>query len=125
VFSIFRRDNPPSSPSSQPDNRLSSVTASGPPKDNLDLSALRATSTFRELLRVKRELGLYLNPNGKPVLSVSGYGEYRPVTPEPGETAESFKQRNRRIDLRILMATPRSEDAKQMQRDLQRLETHP
>jgi hypothetical protein len=81
--------------------------------------------TFRELLRVKRELGLYLNPNGKPVLSVSGYGEYRPVTPEPGETAEGFKQRNRRIDLRILMATPRSEDAKQMQRDLQRFETRP
>ena len=125
VFSIFRRDNPTSSPSSQPDNRAPSVTLSAPPKDNLDLSALRATSTFRELLRVKRELGLYLNPNGKPVLSVSGYGEYRPVASEPGETADSVKQRSRRIDLRILMATPKSEDAKQMQRDLQRLETRP
>jgi chemotaxis protein MotB len=125
VFSLFRRDNPPSSPSSQSDNRPASVTPSAPPKDNLDLSALRATSTFRELLRVKRELGLYLNPNGKPVLSVSGYGEYRPVASEPGETPDSIKQRSRRIDLRILMATPKSEDAKQMQRDLQRLETRP
>jgi chemotaxis protein MotB len=125
VFSIFRRDNPSSSVTTQPDNRPSSVTPSAPPKDNLDLSALRATSTFRELLRVKRELGLYLNPNGKPVLSVSGYGEYRPVTAEPGESPESVKQRSRRIDLRILMATPKSEDAKQMQRDLQRLETRP
>jgi hypothetical protein len=50
---------------------------------------------------------------------------YRPVASEPSETAESVKQRSRRIDLRILMATPKSEDAKQMQRDLQRLETHP
>jgi chemotaxis protein MotB len=125
VLSIFRRDSPPSNPTPQPDSRFLSNTASAPPRDNLDLSALRATSTFRELLRVKRELGLYLNPNGKPVLSVSGYGEYRPVLAEPGESPESVKQRSRRIDLRILMATPKSEDAKQMQRDLQRLETRP
>jgi chemotaxis protein MotB len=97
----------------------------GPPKDNLDLSTLRATSTFRELMRVKQDLGLYLNPNDKPVLSVSGYGEYRPVKREPHETDEAYKQRNRRIDLRILMATPRSEDAKQMQQDLERLESRP
>jgi chemotaxis protein MotB len=125
VFSIFRRDSPSSSSATQPDNHLSSATPSAPPKDNLDLSALRATSTFRELLRVKRELGLYLNPNGKPVLSVSGYGEYRPVAAEPGESPENIKQRSRRIDLRILMATPKSEDAKQMQRDLQRLGPRP
>jgi flagellar motor protein MotB len=106
-----------------PDSRPSAVMLSGPPKDNLDLSALRATSTFRELMRVKRELSLYLNPNGKPVLSVSGYGEYRPVAPEPGETPESFKQRNRRIDLRILMTSPRSEEAKQIEQDLDRAES--
>lgn len=119
-FSLFRREPPPIP---QPEKRSSSVPALGPPKDNLDLSALRATSTYRELLRVKRELSLYLNPTGKQVLSVSGYGEYRPVTPVPGESEESFKQRNRRIDLRILMATPRSEDAKQFQRELQHPET--
>ncbi|WFU42744.1 hypothetical protein QA640_09915 [Bradyrhizobium sp. CB82] len=117
VLSMFRRDTAPTPPTS-PDNRPSTALISGPPKDNLDLSALRATSTFRELMRVKRELSLYLNPNGKPVLSVSGYGEYRPVTPESGENAESLKQRNRRIDLRILMASPRSEDAKQIEHDL-------
>jgi flagellar motor protein MotB len=85
----------------------------------LDLSALRATSTFRELLRVKQELSQYLNPSSTPVLSVSGYGQYRPVAPEYGESAEQYKQRNRRIDLRILMSTPKSEDAKQMQLELQ------
>jgi outer membrane protein OmpA-like peptidoglycan-associated protein len=115
-FSLFRRTpSPPSPPTSQADNRASS----GPPKDNLDLSALRATSAYRELLRVKKELSLYLNPTGEQVLSVSGYGEYRPVAPLVGETVENFKQRNRRIDLRILMAAPRSEDARQFQRDLQ------
>ena len=118
-FSLFRRDQSSPSPPAQVDNRPASVIASGPPRDNLDLSALRATSTFRELLRVKKELSLYLNPTGQQVLSVSGYGEYRPVSPVVGETPDSFKQRNRRIDLRILMATPRSEDAKQFQRDLQ------
>lgn len=121
VFSMFRHDTGPAAPAPA-DSRPSSVLLSAPPKDNLDLSALRATSTFRELMRVKRELSLYLNPTGKPVLSVSGYGEYRPVTPEPGETPEGFKQRNRRIDLRILMASPRSEEAKQIERDLNRVE---
>jgi hypothetical protein len=113
---LTRRTTPPTPTPTTP------VRRPGPPKDNLDLSTLRATSTFRELMRVKQELGLYLNPNNKPVLSVSGYGEYRQVKREPNETDEAYKQRNRRIDLRILMATPRSEDAKQMQQDLQRLE---
>ena len=70
-------------------------------------------------MRVKPELSLYQNPNGKPILSVSGYGAFRPVTAEMGELSEVFKQRNRRIDLRILMATPKADDAKQIQRDLQ------
>lgn len=89
-------------------------------KDNLDLSAIRATSTFRELMKAQEGLRDYRNPNGTPVLSVSGYGEYRPIAVENDDAG---KQRNRRIDLRILMATPRSEDAKRMQRDLQRFET--
>ena len=72
-------------------------------------------------MRVKPELALYLNPNGKAILSVSGYGAFRPVAIEPGEPPEFFKQRNRRIDLRILMATPRSEDAKRIQEGLQSL----
>jgi flagellar motor protein MotB len=90
--------------------------ANVPPIDNLDLSALRATTTFRELRRAKQELSEYLSPHNTPVLSVSGYGEYRPVAPEPGESAETYKQRNRRIDIRILMSAPRSEDARQLQR---------
>jgi flagellar motor protein MotB len=120
ILGFLTRRTPPAGPAPTPP-----VRRLGPPRDNLDLSTLRATSTFRELMRVKQELGLYLNPNDKPVLSVSGYGEYRQVKREPNETDEAYKQRNRRIDLRILMAAPRSEDAKQMQQDLQRLESRP
>ena len=114
LISIFRNSTPPSPP------QQTNPRATNPPKDNLDLSALRATSTFRELLQAKKELSLYLNPDSKPVLSVSGYGDYRPVKPLPGESLVSFKQRNRRIDLRLLMANPTSEDAKEMQGELQK-----
>ena len=79
---------------------------------------MRATTTFRELRRVKQELSQYLSPHNTPVLSVSGYGEYRPLAPEPDESPEAYKQRNRRIDIRLLMSAPRSEDAKQLQRAL-------
>jgi outer membrane protein OmpA-like peptidoglycan-associated protein len=89
------------------------------PKDNLDLSALRPTSTFRELLKADPLLSEYRSPSNSRVLSVSGYGEHRPVAREEGENIERYNQRNRRIDLRVLMATPKSEDVKQMQRDLQ------
>ena len=78
ILSIFRSSTPPPPPK---------PSTHSPPakKDNLDLSALRATSTFRELLQVDQGLSSYLNPDSKPVLSVSGYGEYRPVTPLPGK----------------------------------------
>lgn len=86
-------------------------------KDNLDLSAIRATNTFRALLNENPLLLSLESPclspavtetgqpcRRAPVLSVSGYGEYRPAKLyEPGEEE---KAENRRIDLRILMATP-------------------
>jgi flagellar motor protein MotB len=97
----------------------------GPPKDNLDLSALRATTTFRELLKVQPNLSDFLNPSNKQVVSVSGYGEYRPLAREEGESVERYRQRNRRIDLRALMWTPKSQDAIRMQQDLQRFDTRP
>src|ERR1700737_4708621 len=47
-----------SRPAPAPPTPTTLVRRPGPPKDNLDLSTLRATSTFRELMRVKQELGL-------------------------------------------------------------------
>lgn len=72
-------------------------------RNNLDLSAQRAMYTF-ELLKT-REPGLadLRNKLGQPLFSVSGYGEGRPVIEHPAPTDEP---RNRRIDLRFIMAPP-------------------
>jgi flagellar motor protein MotB len=92
-----------------------------PPRDNLDLSALRATTTYRELLRVKPELAHFKSPNSTPVLSVSGYGQDRPLPRKADESDDDYKKRNRRIDLRLIMAAPRSKDAKEMQSQIDQI----
>jgi chemotaxis protein MotB len=124
TWSPFRSD-PAATPNVQMEPRRVSVASQFPPKDNLDLSTLRATGTFRELLRAKQELSLYMSPAKKAILSVSGYGEHRQVDPTQGETPDQYKKRNRRIDLRVLMASPRSEDARNIERDLHNSELHP
>jgi chemotaxis protein MotB len=77
-------------------------------RDNLDLSVIRATNTFRALVAATPALGAMRNQlpgqgAPQPILSVSGYGADRPV--DPSGTPDA-KRRNRRIDLRFLMATP-------------------
>lgn len=85
----------------------------GPPPvtDNLGLSAMRANETFRAIVQAAPTLPTMRNlpvrdAESSPVLSVSGYGAFRPV---PGNTGgdEAAKARNRRIDLRFLMVSPR------------------
>lgn len=83
----------------------------GPVSDNMDLSALRATNTFRAMSGATGALNRLHNRENRPILSVSGYGADRPVVIEDGEAA---KGRNRRIDLRFLMETPRSESLSEM-----------
>jgi chemotaxis protein MotB len=83
-------------------------------RDNLDLSVIRATNTFRALVEATPELGQMRNQLAgqgapQPILSVSGYGADRPV--DPSGTPDA-KRRNRRIDLRFLMATPQTPVAK-------------
>lgn len=72
-------------------------------RDNWDLSAQRAMYTYR--LLVDREPGLARlhNEVDQPLFSVSGYGDGRPVIKHPEPTPEP---RNRRIDLRFIMAPP-------------------
>lgn len=87
------------------------LSRAGPLSDNLDLSALRATNTFRHLLDSRRELNQLVNASGPrptPVFGVSGYGERRPSPDALGDD-EVANSRNRRIDLRFLMITPPSE----------------
>lgn len=80
---------------------------SGAMRDNWDLSAMRATNTFRAVVESRPELTALCtqSPNGRcePVLSVSGYGPQRPVSPG---LSEADKRKNRRIDLRLIMVTP-------------------
>jgi flagellar motor protein MotB len=78
-------------------------------RNNWDLSAMRATHTFEALIAANDALTkICTNDAAKvcePVMSVSGYGPQRPV--DLG-TSDQAKQHNRRIDLRIVMATPDS-----------------
>lgn len=91
-------------------------------QDNLDLSAIRATNTYRLLINKQPRLLGFMNKNHFPVLSVSGYGEHRPVKLD--QLTETDKSRNRRIDLRILMSTPRSEDAQKFETEMQDVMGH-
>ncbi|MDZ4761752.1 MAG: OmpA family protein [Alphaproteobacteria bacterium] len=79
-------------------------------RDNWDLSAARASNTFRLISRYQPGLLAFLTePAGseeaRPLLSVAGYGDQRPVDRGSGEDAKS---RNRRIDIRFVMAAPKA-----------------
>jgi chemotaxis protein MotB len=87
------------------------LQGSGAIEDNFDLSALRATHTFREILQVRPGLRALENRSGPrpvPILGVAGYGEFRP-DPHARGSLEEIKAWNRRIDLRFLMVTPAAE----------------
>ena len=72
---------------------------------NLELSTDRANKTFLRLLEYNPRLIEYKNLKSEPVMSVAGFGEMRPVA---DNNTDIGKSRNRRIDLRIIMATPSS-----------------
>lgn len=71
--------------------------------NNLRLSTDRANATLLVMLDEDRTILAHQNLRGQPVMSVSGYGEMRPI--ETNETTEG-KSANRRIDLRIIMHAP-------------------
>lgn len=83
--------------------------------DNWDLSAARATNTYRALIQAKPELELFVNPSKLRVLGVSGYGENRPVAPND---TDDNKKSNRRVDLRFLMAYPTDAELDRMRREI-------
>lgn len=83
---------------------------------NIELSTARANDAFFTMLRSQEDLLSYLNIRGQPVISVAGYGEMRPVA--PNNTPEG-KAENRRIDLRLIMYTPR--DREQVERIQQQI----
>lgn len=71
--------------------------------NNLRLSTDRANATLLVMLDEDRTILAHENLRGQPVMSVSGYGEMRPI--ETNETTDG-KAANRRIDLRIIMYAP-------------------
>lgn len=80
-------------------------------RDNLDLSASRATNTFRAVISDRAEIAESCSNKGdgcEPVLSVSGYGSSRPVDPGLSEVARGH---NRRIDLRLVMVNQNAKEA--------------
>ena len=83
--------------------------------DNWDLSAARATSTYRALVTARPELEAFVNPAHLRVLGVSGYGENRPVAPND---TDEHKKGNRRVDLRFLMAHPTDAELERARNEL-------
>lgn len=83
---------------------------------NLNLSTNRAIATFVEMSRVTPGVVDHLNLRDQPVLSVSGYGEMRPIA--SNNTVEG-KSANRRIDLRIIIYAPKKiEDLENLKGEL-------
>jgi chemotaxis protein MotB len=81
-------------------------------RDNWNLSTDRAVNTYRSLIGATPTLEAVKDARARPhdpqpVLGVSGYGPTRPLV---AETSEAAKARNRRIDIRFLMATPDAAD---------------
>jgi chemotaxis protein MotB len=75
-------------------------------RDNWELSTARAIRTYHYLLEVAPELATFTNSRGERLLSVSGYADSRPVDTEDTPDADS---KNRRIDVRFIMAPPAPE----------------
>jgi flagellar motor protein MotB len=72
-------------------------------QNNWELSAARASVTFTRLVEAFPDLGMLKNDHARALIGVSGYGEYRSVDDSGTQAA---MQRNRRIELRFIMATP-------------------
>ena len=72
---------------------------------NIDLSARRSVATYNAMVAHLPSLIDHRNLQGQPVLSVSGYGEDRPIEDNADQDARAA---NRRINLRFIMVLPPS-----------------
>ncbi len=89
-------------------------------ENNLDLSSKRALKTFQFLLGYDEKKGqgnrLFNLHNGKiagksekfqKIFGVSGYGQFRRLSSEKTKHTQLAKRRDRRIDIRFIMAMPK------------------
>ncbi|MBZ5757027.1 OmpA family protein [Pseudomonas sp. S5(2021)] len=89
-------------------------------KGNWGLSTFRAISLWQfwgSALSPNEQLARLKNKDGKPLFSVSGYGETRPVLVDQ-QTEDDFK-RNRRIDIRFTIRRPDSAQYEQVRERLE------
>ena len=75
---------------------------------NWELSTNRAVNTYRKLVDFEPNLENVKNDKNEHLLSISGYGSKRPLV---DNDTDEHKRINRRIDLRFIMATPKSTDS--------------
>jgi chemotaxis protein MotB len=73
-------------------------------KDNWELSAARAISTYHYLIYYDPLLDALKNTKDQPIFSVSGYADRRPVALND---TDDNKHHNRRIDIRFIMTPPK------------------
>jgi flagellar motor protein MotB len=82
---------------------------------NWQLASARAISTFTALALSQPALGTLHNHQQKAVFGISGYGEQRPVA---ANATEEGRQKNRRIDIRFVMAYPSESEIQAMEQQL-------
>ena len=74
-------------------------------KNNWELSTARAIYTYQEITGNEKVLTEMINTNEQPIISVSAYGEGRPV-PGHKHVRPTNDPINRRIDVRFIMSPP-------------------
>ncbi len=82
--------------------------ADGEDSANWDLSIRRSLNTYQFMIDSHPDLARMRNHNGQPFFSVSGYGKQRPIRPNDND---ENKRKNRRVDIRLVMAAPKADDA--------------
>lgn len=82
-------------------------------QSNWELSTKRAVNTSSALTTSAVELLTLRNSSGAPILGVSGYGENRPVA---DNNSDDGRRRNRRIDIRFIVAYPTAAQFEEVQR---------
>lgn len=84
---------------------------------NWHLSSARAINTFNALIHSQPDLQTLYNHQQKAVLGISGYGEQRPVA---DNATNEGREKNRRIDIRFVMAYPSQSEIEEMERRLKK-----
>ena len=76
-------------------------------RNNWDLSTARSYVTYQTMQKMVPKLNSFFNQDRQPIFSVSGYAANRPVA---SNNSKEGRAQNRRIDLRIIMSSPKAKE---------------